>query len=198
MDHDPELARLLSGRNEPSVLEKERILEQVLSRTAPPSRARWWAAAFATAALGMALLAVPSDPEFTHRGAEEQALFELRCVQEGVPSARCHPGQTLVFDVEPGARYFGAFARREDDVILWYFPAEGEGSLPLADTAAQGTLERAVVLGADHPPGTYEVYGVFTDAPWSRDQIREAMDDDLRSARGAVVVRRELKVEALR
>ena len=75
-DHD--LARLLSGRAEPSVLEKEEVFERVHAKTRAAPR-RWsrrvalaGAGAAAAAAAWLALPAAP--PEFVGRGAGDRAL----------------------------------------------------------------------------------------------------------------------------
>lgn len=117
---DPELARLLSGKNEPSVLEKEAALESILAAVeAGPQRAdlaersrlfvkRWWlmmaAPAVAAAALLLTLLPKTESvsprhqggaPEWAARGGAVPAALKLRCVPpSGAGSIHAPPCQT--------------------------------------------------------------------------------------------------------
>ena len=43
--------------------------------------------------------------------------------------------------------------------------------------ARGGVVEQAIVLGDEHAPGTYRVYGVFSNAPLTRAAIRGQFDE---------------------
>lgn len=183
------IPRLLAGRDRLSRLEKEEILEKVLSRSAP-RRTRWWWAALPAVALAAVVfvIALPGshkESEFTARGGGKPiAAFTPSC-------SPCTPGGTLLFDTHGTTyRYFAAFARRSDGTVLWYFPAEAGASLDLGNQPTHGVLDRGIAIGPEHTPGTYRVYGVFSDQPLTRAQIRERFE------RGELhVVEKELVVQ---
>jgi hypothetical protein len=171
------IPRLLAGRDRISRLEKEEILGNVLAASAPRRTRWWWAALPALAIAAIVLLVVlprkPSD-EFTARGGGKPvAAFTPSCNP-------CKPGGTLVFDVHgtTGYRYFAAFSRRSDGTVLWYFPAAGGASVDLVDQPAHGVLNRGIVLGPEHAAGTYHVYGVFSNEPLTREQIRARFENN--------------------
>ena len=88
----------------------------------------------------------------------------------------CTHGAKLVFDLHgtTGYRYFAAFAKRSDGMVLWYFPtSDAESSVALPTS---GILDQGIILGDDHPAGMYRVYGVFSRAPFTRAAIRDAFD----------------------
>ncbi|MCB9645611.1 MAG: hypothetical protein H6730_03285 [Deltaproteobacteria bacterium] len=187
---DRELARLLSGRDGPSVLDREAVFEGVMAGLpAPPRRRRWLALALPLAAAVAALLAVTVRPPpdqagtFTPRGAEEPGLG-LSCVRGTAPAA-CGPGATLLLEVTPVAErtHFAAVARRGDGSLLWLLP---EGEQPSAPQA--GLLERGFVLDASD----LEVFGLFTETPHTRGQLAAALEGGLESTPRVTVVRRQL------
>ena len=197
---DDELAaRLLSGRNSPSVLQKEALFARIHAQVAPrPAFTRWkqaslgFAAALSAAA---ALLFWPSTPEFATRGGgpSNEPAFRVQCLGGGESS--CRRGSALAFEFAPQAeaQYFAAFARRADGAVVWYFPTANGLSLPVAENGSF-VLDHAVELGAEQPPGHYEVFGVFSPAPLSRAQIKSALGEDLRGTQGVHVVRRSFEV----
>jgi hypothetical protein len=179
--------RLLAGRDVPSILEKEAMLSAVM----PRSSRRWlWATApavFAAAALSFVLWP-RSTGELAARGSSvANARLTLAC-----PTG-CGAGHKLIFDLEgtSGYRYFAAFARDRSDEVIWYFPQPNEMSTPVIDV-----LSRAIVFGPEHTPGIYQVYGVFSDQPLTRDAIKARFDPKLMTAgAGAKVIVRELVVQ---
>lgn len=188
---DAQLARLLSGRDEPSVLDLEAGFERVAAEVAPPRRRRWalWSAPLA-AALGAAavLVAAPgAEDEFAPRGVGAGNL-QLACLRAEAP-APCAAGATLTLDVTPppARAHFAAFARRPDGRLMWFLPAAGETSAP-----RRGLLDAGFVLAG--PPGPYTVYGVFSDAPMTRAAIAAAFGDDLAAPATLTVVERALEV----
>ncbi len=193
------LSRLLSGRNRLSRLEKEQILDSVLAETAPRRRSRWWFAAVpaVAAALVLVLVLVPSgrgaQGDFTARGAGHAlGAFEPTC------AGGCMTGSKMLFDVAgtEGYRYFAAFSQRADGTVLWYFPSSDDAtSIELAQQAGIGVLDRGIVIGREHPAGTYRVFGVFSTEPLTRQQIRERFDDvNVTAGPGTSVIERELVV----
>jgi len=174
------VARLLSGRNRLSRREKDVLFERVVAELAPRRRFRRPAALLALAGAAAAILALPwvigdhgdrsVDEPFAARGA---APADLGLVCAG-PDGRCHPGQKLMFDLQGGAyRYFAAFARRDDGTIVWYFPDSPTGhSLELAGRLSHGVLDRGVALDERHGAGHYQVFGIYSAVPLTRDEIK--------------------------
>lgn len=191
---DAELAGLLSGRSGPSVLDKEAAFEAVMAEQPRRRRFGWHAAiwpmtAVAAVAVALAVVVVPTEPapsEFTPRGAADPGLT-LSCVRKEAP-APCVPGATLLLDVRPKARpYFGAFARSPEGTIIWYLPAADQPT-----RKQDGLLSQGFELSGVHGGGTLEVFGVFTDRPMTRPQLKAALDDGLKSTDAVSVVRRSL------
>ena len=198
MNSDDRLtSRLLGGRDQLSRPEKDAILDGVLADTAPSARARWGWLVLPVLALAAFLLvpwrsSVPSG-DFTARGGNQPAAV----MQAGCATG-CTQGAKLVFDVHgtTGYRYFAAFAKAGDGKALWYFPADDRATgVDLSAQPATGVLDRSVVLGPEHAPGTYRVYGIFSNAPLTRSAIRAAFDPKTRSAgEGTLVVATEVVV----
>jgi hypothetical protein len=194
------MSRLLSGRNRLSRLEKEQILDRVLGEVAPTRRrSRWWFAAMPALAAAAVLLLVlvpwrsRHAADFTARGASHAVgAFEPRCAHG------CGAGDKLLFDLAgtTGYRYFAAFSQRGDGTVLWYFPtSDGATSLELGSELGSGVLDQSIVLGSEHAPGTYRVFGVFSTEPLTRAQIRERFDEaQLTAGPGTRVVEQELVI----
>ena len=197
---DEELAaRLLSGRNSPSILQKEALFARIHAEATPSLLlARWKRASFGIAAAlsiaaGLALWA--RTPEFAARGGgpSSEPAFRVQCFESEGTS--CRSGHALAFEFAPQAQaqYFAAFARRSDGAVVWYFPTPDGLSLPVAQTGSL-MLDHAVQLGAEQPPGHYEIFGVFSAEPLSRARIKSALGEDLRGTQGVRVVRRSFEV----
>jgi hypothetical protein len=204
---EPLIPRLLSGRNRLSRVEKDQILENVLDEVAPqPKRLSkvWTAVPLVAAAAVIALVPLAlwhtghEDDAFSSRGQSVSvAALSLSC--GGVKDAVCSQGDKLLFDLSQstGYRYFGAFARSEDGTIIWYFPESPEGtSLDLTQRLVDGVLDRGAVLDEHHRPGRYEVYGVFSNEPLTRQSLRSQFDENATNHGGdaAAVVVREITV----
>lgn len=177
------IPRLLSGRDQLSIVEKEQILDTVLGGVARESggRARWWWLGLPALAMTLAIVIIApwrststTTSEFSARGGDQ--LFAA--------FAPVQSNGKLLFDVHgtTGYRYFAAFSRRTDGTILWYFPTPSGTSLDLATQPATGVLDQGIVLGDEHQPGTYRVYGVFSREPLTRDAIKAQFDDTALSA----------------
>lgn len=196
---DHELERLLSGRDAPSVSEKEALFERIYARS-EPGRRRWLVpslgaalASAAAAVLVFSQLRGHSDPEFQARGGGLLGTGPELSLSCGAQP--CREGAKLSFAVRAASDgYFAAFARRSDGVVIWYFPEASAPSQPLPAGGARAVLDRAVVLGPEHLPGQYEVFGVFTARPLTRDELKLAVGDDLAGSPGAVVVRLRMEV----
>lgn len=171
------LARLLSGRNEPSVLEKEALLERVHRSSDEGSVPKtWWAGGFfgGLAAAAVLTLAVwSSEPSgapggFTAKGAAGPVA---RVVCTTKP---CRAGSTVLIDVSPplDATYLGAFLQRSDGVVAWILP------LPGSETASvgPGRLDTAVRLAKEDPAGVYTLWTFFSKAPVTRAEIEARVD----------------------
>ncbi len=191
------LARLLSGRDEPSVLETEALFDRIAGEVAPRP---WWRrpiawgalSGLATAAAAVALVFAPVEREFGTRGGEEPVL-RAHCVVDA-ETAPCAQGAKLLFDARPpeGAPHFAALAKRPDGTVIWYLPAPDAASSPLGDATA--VVPTAIRLGDEHPAGRYELFGVFTKDAMTRAQIEASVGAELRGGPGVTVVRRELEV----
>lgn len=214
MDGRADLARLLAGRNEPSILEKEAHWEDLRRRIpGSPSAASWHAALLGgllslTAATAVfVLVAKPGvrlggraassvENEFASRGSVHAGSPQVRlsCVDSATErEVPCAVGGTLVFEyteLPDSAKFHAAFARASDGVILWYFPGASQRSLEV--DRASGVQKRAVSLGAPHAPGTYDVYSVFSREPLTRDQIKGSLGQNWASNESLVVVKRRI------
>lgn len=144
--------------------EKREVFARVM-RASRPNRQRRIAIAFALAGAAAAAVILPfalrRDDAFTARGsAGPVAAFEPRC-----RSGACAVGDALMFDLDgsSGYRYFAAFARTDDGTVIWYIPDSFDLD-PVSHLAP-----RAVVLDR---AGHVEIYGVFSDAPLTRDAIK--------------------------
>lgn len=186
-DYTP--SRLLAGRDRLGRVEKDAIFEQVLAEVAPRRRAWWWFAlpAFAVAALVLVLVwPRTAADEFTAKGSGEAAAsFTPSC---GGP---CTRGGKLLFDLQgtTGFRYFSAFARGADGNVIWY--ATGRD---LSTALESGVLDESVLLGDEHAPGTYRVFGVFSQTPLDREGVKALFDDAGNVRAGATVIEKELVI----
>ena len=198
MDSDDRLtSRLLGGRDQLSRTEKDAILDGVLADAAPTRRARWgWLVLPALALAGFLLVpwrsSVPNTDFAARGGGQPAAVMQVSC------ASGCTQGAKLVFDVHGtvGFTYFAAFAKAGDGQALWYFPTDDTATgVALASAPANGILDRSVVLGPEHAAGTYRVYGVFSKAPLTRAEIRDAFDPTkLTAGEGTKVVTTDLVV----
>jgi hypothetical protein len=192
------VARLLAGDDRLSRVEKDAVLGVVLG-AAPRSRMRWpwlvlpaFAAAVALIVIAPWKARAPGD-DFTARGGSQpMAALHLTC------AGGCTQGAKLLFDLHgtTSYRYFAAFAKRGGGPVLWYFPAsDAATSLDLTTVPASGVLDRGIVLGAEHPAGTYKVYGVFSQVPLTRTALRDAFDaTGLTAGSGTAVVTADVEV----
>ena len=191
---DQDLARLLSGRDGPSVLEQEADFERLmhkLDRGRKPVRWGFWlpaaAAATAMAAAFVLLLQEPAADELAARGGQAgQPALQVLCVEHGA-AGRCPSGGRLAFvAAAKGYRYLAIFARRSDGLVIWYFPSAEGQSVPIADHPGEA-LQRGIKLGDDQPPGTYEIVSVFSKTPLTRAELKRDLGAELQSATHRVV-----------
>ena len=201
---DPRFDRLLSGRDRPSITEREAVLDRLLEGAGPRTRPFWtverWAWALAAAAA--ALLLVPSalllhgrGERLTARGgAEPVAVVELAC-SRGDPAQGCPRGAKLFFRVQAPEkrRYFAALGVSQTGSAVWYFPSGDAQRSELLPAAGSGVLAQAIVLGDEHLPGVYQVLSVFSEWPMAREEIRKAIEDA--AERSTTIVRGRRVVE---
>lgn len=202
--NESRLARLLSGRDQPSVIEKEALFERIRRRTAPRRRLRfvkWTAFVLASSSAAIAAIGIGlidrSGSEFTARGGRiPSSSFTLACVDQKGPSP-CRQNSKLSFRLEPAddSEYFAAFARRSDQTIIWYYPDRDSRSPSIATQTERRFLKEGIRLGPEHPPGRYSIYGVFSKKPLTRREIRAALGDALVGDGAVQVVRRDLIIE---
>ena len=187
MSVDPVIPRLLAGHDRLSRVEKDDILDAVLAGVSPPQRrVRWWMALVPAAMAMVAILAIapwrssaPTSELAARGGSEPFAVFQPTCTDG------CEAGHKILFDLHgtSGYRYFAAFSKRPDGTVLWYFPDAGRSSsIDLVMQPESGVLDRSILLGADHPPGTYRLHGVFSREPLTREMIRAGFDETTLSA----------------
>ncbi|MCB9555563.1 MAG: hypothetical protein H6707_05615 [Deltaproteobacteria bacterium] len=211
-DHD-RAEQLLSQRSDRlPVSRKERVFERVIARQAPArsqtNLLRWfaWSATAALVALTIPLFLLSRQPlspsPFSARGATTASspAMWLGCgvasaAASGVP--RCRHGARLVFRLDGVAQrsHFAAVAEGPRGTTFWYFPADAtQRSLQLSG-AGELIVPRAVVIGKDHPPGRYTVYGVLSSRPLSQDDVRSALGDTQGASRSAfTIISRKLEV----
>ena len=199
------IARLLAGRNRLSRLEKDDIFANVMDEIAPRKRlAGRLAPALALASVVAVLLLYvrvnnhgeSTDSSFGSKGQSfASGAFSVVCKAED----GCQSGDKLVFDLSASAGYshFAAFAKRADGVVIWYFPeSENDESLALDGRLRDGVLDRGVVLGDDHQPGRYQVYGIFSTEPLTQAQIKEGFREETPDiGTGTAVVAKEFVVQ---
>ncbi|HVY28173.1 MAG TPA: hypothetical protein VHB79_16560 [Polyangiaceae bacterium] len=205
---DRTIARLLSRKNLPSVLEKEaifeRIHERVLAEAAPqgagrPARFVWvWALGLAVAAaIALVWQGREPAPELAARGDGDAngVALELSCGRAATP---CRAAGSLAFELgpAPSTLYFAAFARRTDGTIIWYFPESGAGAvgLKVSAAAAPRVLERSVTFGPEHTAGQYELFALLSKQPLTRAQLKAALGPDLSGGPELRVLRRSFEV----
>lgn len=174
-ERDILLNRLLAGRDEPSVVEREALWARIEADVRAARPKRLWFGGFGLMAVAAAALYVfyAPDPQFGVRGGD-RATLELSCLRDDVPSA-CAPGATLVLavGVPESKPYVSAFLERPDRTIEWISPAPGERSAPLDASKTIGVL-----LRDEHPPGESVAVLVFTPGPVSREAVKRGLEGE--------------------
>ena len=193
MANRSQLPRLLAGKNRLGRLEKEAVLDEVLAKVTPRRAARRWLmiAVPALAVAVLVLFVLPRDrkhDDFTARGGSSHiASFTPTC------NGECTRDSKLLFDLQgtTGYRYFAAFAKTPAGDVIWYTSGRD-----LSRELDHGVLVDAIVLGADHVPGSYRVFGVLSDRNLSRDEIKQLFDDagQPRLTPGVSVIEREVVI----
>lgn len=209
------LDRLLSSRSGLAVTEKEQIFEHVAARVVRAERARAhprWLAWASGALAGVAALVlafvwfVARDPgpdagpreRWAVKGAPEPAPggVEVYCrapgsaeSDAGAPGV-CRRGDKLYFRVDPGEEkgFLSLVAVGPGEAALWYFPSDTTPSLPLAEVWEGGIVQRAVIVGDEHTPGDYVIYGVLSARPLDKEQVRRAVEEPAQRAQAGTRV----------
>ena len=196
---DDRLARLLSGRPGLSRPEKEDILDAVLADVAPEETAerRGWfgiVGALVAAAAALVLVLVPGPPPqeatLTARGAGDKPVLTVVCAATS-QAGRCDRGGELLFELADARqwRHAAVFAFREDDTVIWY-----DDDATLEHAGETVLLPMRAKLGADHPPGRYDVAVVLSARPLDRATIRRIYDNPKAHEREAIVVEAQVEV----
>lgn len=196
-------SRLLSGHNKMSGAEKEQILQNLLQpqRASKKSVSKWLTLSFAgslTAIVAVVFVLRSQEHSFTSKGGEIQgANFSISCGERG-PEQPCQQGEKLIFQLETGQGdwYFSALAQRQDQTVIWYFPGFAQSeSVQVGANSLDGVLLKGVMLGQEHSPGTYQVFGIFSRKPLHKEQVRQILQER-RQDSSVFVVTRELLVSA--
>lgn len=223
MIQNQQLARLLSGRDEPSVLEKEEHFRQLLQRLPSQSSsvagsrlARLLVAlgglSLAGAAAGAFLLlrshstdsqdTFPNAGEFASRGATHaqaeagNASVRLTCIDAQGKQLGCAIGRTLLFEFDAIPNeyaFFSAFAQAPDGTTLWYYP-DADGQSPALERS-NALQKRAIRLEPPHAEGEYRIYSIFSRTPVTRADIRASLGSALVSNERLLVVMRAITVQ---
>ncbi|MEM8605842.1 MAG: hypothetical protein AAGF92_01955 [Myxococcota bacterium] len=172
-------ARLLSGRNEPSVLERESLARSVIDdAVGQPDKRRHhlWirlAAAGAVGAAVVTLLVTPLPRDLAPRSGSAGTTFETICR----PGPDCAVGGQLVFRVSnapQGFEHVAIFAQREDGLVIWYFPTdEREMSATFRDSE---WMDEGVALVGAHAPGLYVIHALVSREPVTRASARALVE----------------------
>lgn len=200
-------ARLLSRRDSMSIQEKEHVLEALLSEHVRREKRGIFrpffslslkarlAGAFLTALLLTPLIVLwlkggnPQD-ELRAKGQDVEApFFSVSCVGPSEKSI-CRKGAKLAFRIHPQFRfrsekehlYFAAFVKRDaDGLIFWFSPATEKGeSLLLKGLGEAGVVSKGMLLDEAYEPGKYQIFGILSNAPLERREIRTILDDTSR------------------
>lgn len=204
MASDEILARLLAGRDAPSVLEKEADFEAIYARvdTTRARRGRRWAwFGGIAAAAALALVALPwttrPDDGFQARGSGAGERFAVTCVGATEAKGACHPGDRLVLELEPSPErhFFALFLQRPDGALVWYFPS-ANGTMPDVSQQHLGApWQETALLPTEGPVGTQVLFGIFAPEPLDRAALKQVLGDALEGDADVRVVRLPLVLE---
>ena len=192
--------RVLAGKDDVTVQEKEQVLDAVLgkltgdvSASENSSGLRWkWRVIVGAATAVFAIVAAlwiwnarsneavsnlsnnAGRDILTPKGSgAPSSFFYVRCIQ-GRSIGSCRPGARLAFgfnDLKPPA-YFSAFAiRQTDDTVIWMFPTTATG-LSVLVPPNRKVLKQAILIDEHYPPGSYEIVGLRSAHPLTREQIK--------------------------
>ena len=192
-----ETYRLLSGRKSLSIQEKERIIDVAVAKCSISRKKRFvdiiqkpffirvvLVSMFLSILVPFFYFKLYSDSkegEYRFKGDGEKPFLSLTCVYNN-KVRECTNGSTLVFKLRAtkDRNYFSAFAKHGvSGTVLWYYPAtENEKSLLVEKKRKNNILDIGIVLGDEHKPGAYEVFGVFSKRPYTREQLRSLFESD--------------------
>lgn len=196
LDDEQTISRLLSEKEGLSIDEKESMFEQIYARhqreeenqqdhnaaiislePKPVVAARWMLLAAALAALIGASLFVrsqnqePSHDGFTARGDHDSHHLSFSCGPN--QGTTCKRGNTLqLLAKSDAATHVIIFAKHHETArVIWYIPHKEDGvSMEISNTLEP--LPADATLGDEHPTGNYDLYAVFTQTPWTREQVK--------------------------
>ena len=201
--------RLLSGKEQLTRVEAEAMFEHVMQHAEIASakantgrRQLFFRVTGAMASVACAAVLIvsvvgrqPRTPgQFEARGGDFSApSLELRCVRGG-PTKPCQVGDKLLMEIDAPEElsFVAAFAQRSDGVVIWYFPATRDGhSLDISSEARINVPQTAALIDAQHTPGHYVLYAVFSQEVLRRAQIKEMISMEQPSQ---AIVKRTFKV----
>jgi hypothetical protein len=168
---DEEVDRLLA-RGSMTPEESQQALKGALRATAPPRWRRWTFGLAVPATAALLLLVFLPRSGFTPRGELAPPLLEVSCA-DGAHD-RCRQGSLLLFHV--ASAQGGVLAAWADPVDgkgerVWYFPTAGGEWAPVPASPELQTLGKAARLGAEQPPGVYQIHLVLASHELSREEL---------------------------
>jgi hypothetical protein len=185
--------RLLSDSRGLSVQEKEIMLESLLTgvKRERRSRRKWVIGAAAVVSAAAMLVAgllywniwntersLQSDSEysFTSRGQGTNVSYlAARCMSRN--ERRCRLGGKMAYKshAPENKPYLAAFMQhKETETVVWIFPAtDNEHSIRVSDADSHGFLQRATYLSLEFKTGQYVLYGVFSERPLTRKEVKK-------------------------
>ncbi len=206
--------RVYSGRRRLTIQEKEAIIDAVLAKTLIGKkrtlRHSLWPPAVARALViaGLLMAAIPvvvflahrtgREDEFVARGADPKAIMAVRCIGARDENT-CKTGDTLAFKVRPprDRHFFSAFSKNQNGgSVIWYYPAkEGDFSVSIPDDGLAAVLENGILIGDEHVPGDYVIYGVFSEQRCRRRDIRQLFDGgNTKKVVGYTIMQTEVRI----
>lgn len=171
-------------------------MDTVITKTCPEKKQHTWASLWSpvavrilTGAVVVCAVAVPAfflvlksedNGGYTARGNANIHTFSVSCLGAEKKDS-CQHGDKLVFRVKTSdnKQYFSAFCRNEaNGSVIWFFPSTADGkSLYLTDMTQDGVIQRGIVIDQAFEPGIFEVFGLFSATPLTRDDVRAAFEE---------------------
>jgi len=136
---------------------------------------------------------------FTSKGIGLKPSFNLYCQKEEISNSTCSINSTLIFKLSyPGDyNYFSAFASDGSGKAIWYFPGKkGTTSIDISGIKQSEILEKGILIGSEHSPGSYDIYGVFSKTILSKNDIKSIIENKYENQEDlSFIIKRKISVE---